>query len=174
MKKSERKSKISVYILSFYLYKSTAAAAAGSGVEVTGKYGFPEKYHKLVTTTGALAADVGKKFKISVGSGAPVEITVPTPAAANPSAAEIANAIRAAGIAGLSVNETGGNITLISTKEEIKIEDVDLVTAVGTVFPNQNSTEETATFSDLLNTPIDDNKLENNASILYEVLYGTN
>ena len=148
----------------------TAAAAAGSGVEVTGKYGFPEKYHKLVTTTGALAADVGKKFKISVGSGAPVEITVPTPAAANPSAAEIANAIRAAGIAGLSVNETGGNITLISTKGEIKIEDVDLVTAVGTVFPNQNSTEETATFSDLLNTPIDDNKLENNASILYEVL----
>ena len=138
----------------------TAAAAAGSGVEVTGKYGFPEKYHKLVTTTGALAADVGKKFKISVGSGAPVEITVPTPAAANPSAAEIANAIRAAGIAGLSVNETGGNITLISTKGEIKIEDVDLVTAVGTVFPNQNSTEETATFSDLLNTPIDENKLE--------------
>ena len=148
----------------------TAAAAANSGVEVTGKYGFPEKYHKLVTTTGALAADVGKKFKISVGSGAPVEITVPTPAAANPSAAEIANVIRAAGIAGLSVNETGGNITLISTKGEIKIEDVDLVTAVGTVFPNQNSTEETATFSDLLNTPIDDNKLENNASILYEVL----
>ena len=148
----------------------TAAAAANSGVEVTGKYGFPEKYHKLVTTTGALAADVGKKFKISVGSGAPVEITVPTPAAANPSAAEIANVIRAAGIAGLSVNETGGNLTLISTKGEIKIEDVDLVTAVGTVFPNQNSTEETATFSDLLNTPIDDNKLENNASILYEVL----
>lgn len=148
----------------------TAAAAANSGVEVTGKYGFPEKYHKLVTTTGALAADVGKKFKITVGGGAPVEITVPTPAAANPSAAEIANAIRAAGIAGLSVNETGGNLTLISTKGEIKIEDVDLVTAVGTVFPNQNSTEETATFSDLLNVPIPGAALTGNASILYEVV----
>ena len=148
----------------------TAAAAAASGVEVTGKYGFPEKYHKLVTTTGALAADVGKKFKISVAGGAAVEVTVPTPAATNPSAAEIATAIRAAGIADLSVNEAGGNITLISTKGEIKIENVDLATAVATVFPNQTSTEVTATFSDLLGAAVTDGALTGNASILYEVV----
>ena len=151
-----------------YTVKTTAAADAGA--QVTGKYGFPEKYHKLVTTTGALAADVGKKFKISVAGGAAVEVTVPTPAATNPSAAEIATAIRAAGIADLSVNEAGGNITLISTKGEIKIENVDLATAVATVFPNQTSTEVTATFSDLLGAAVTDGALTGNASILYEVV----
>lgn len=148
----------------------TLAAEANSGVALTGTYGFPEKYHKLEVTTGALAADIGKKFSISVAGGAAVEVTVPAAAAVNPSAAEIANAIRAANIADLAVQEAGGKITLISTKGAIAIADVDLATAVGTVFPVQNSTETPLTFSDLLTSVVTDAQLANNASILYEVV----
>ena len=73
----------------------------------------------------------------------------------------------------LVVQDSGANkFTLISTKGEIKITDGTTAGGGTPVFgaATKDSTEVPVDFLDLLNSPIDDNKLENNASILYEVL----
>ena len=148
----------------------TAAAAANSGVEVTGKYGFPEKYHKLESVAMAAAAgNAGKQFKISVAGSAAQEITL----TATDTGTTVAQKIRDLNIADLVVQDSGANkFTLISTKGEIKITDGTTAGGGTPVFgaATKDSTEVPVDFLDLLNSPIDDNKLENNASILYEVL----
>ena len=145
----------------------TAAAAAPSGVELTGKYGFPEKYHKLEVTTGVVTGtENGKKFSISVAGGPAHEVTLATADTAN----LIAGKIRALGISDLAVQETGGKITLISTKGTVTIADVDIGGNFGTVFPTTASTETPVTFADLLTSDVQNAQLENNASILYEVV----
>ena len=148
----------------------TAAAAANSGVEVTGKYGFPEKYHKLESVAMAAAAgNAGKQFKISVAGSAEQEITLE----GTDTGTTVAQKIRALNIEGLVVQDSGANkFTLISTKGEIKITNGTTAGGSTLVFgaATKDSTEVPVDFSDLLNTPIDDNKLENNASILYEVV----
>ena len=144
----------------------TVGKAGAAGVEVTGQYGIGGKYEKLEVTTALAAADHGKKFKISVGGGAATEITVPAAAHA---ASDIATAIKAANIEGLTVTEAAGKITMLSTKGKIKIENVDLATAFGTAFPTTESTEQTATMDDLFTLTKDD-AIESNASILYEVM----
>ena len=148
----------------------TAAAPANSGVEVTGKYGFPEKYHKLESVAMAAAAgNAGKQFKISVAGSAAQEITL----TATDTGTTVAQKIRDLNIADLVVQDSGANkFTLISTKGEIKITDGTTAGGGTPVFgaATKDSTEVPVDFLDLLNSPIDDNKLENNASILYEVL----
>ncbi len=154
-----------------YTVKTAANPAGAAGVEVTGQYGIGGKYEKLEVTTGAVVGDANKKFKISVGGGAATEITIPpnTNPANPPTAADIAKAIKAANIEGLTVTEDAGKITMLSTKGKIKIEDSNVGANFATVFPTTESTEETATM-DALFTLTKDDAIESNASILYEVM----
>ena len=71
----------------------TAAAAADSGVVVTGRYGFSGKFHKLEVTP-VPAGTKGKKINVSV-NGVSKEVTL-TAAGTDPTLDEIVTAINAA------------------------------------------------------------------------------
>ena len=149
----------------------TLATVADSGVALTGKYGFPEKYHKLEHTyVGPLAGgDDGKQFTVSVAGGAAQTVTLAT----GDTGETIAAKIRALGIADLAVQTDGANkITLISTKGQVDIAEGATAGGAQAVFgaAATNSTETPVTFADLLTSDVQNAQLENNASILYEVV----
>lgn len=99
----------------------TAAAAAGSGVEVTGQYGFSGKFHKLEVTP-APAGTKDKKINVSV-NGVSKEVTL-TAAGTDPTLDEIVTAINAAH-AGLAAKD-GTKLVLSSAVGAIKITDGDI------------------------------------------------
>ena len=143
----------------------TAAAAAGSGVEVTGQYGFSGKFHKLEVTP-APAGTKDKKINVSV-NGVSKEVTL-TAAGTDPTLDEIVTAINAAH-AGLAAKD-GTKLVLSSAVGAIKITDGDIGGTFATAFPTTDSTEVSATLPDLLTPDVTDANLKNNASILYEVV----
>ena len=143
----------------------TAAAAADSGVAVTGQYGFSGKFHKLEVTP-VPAGTKGKKINVSV-NGVSKEVTL-TAAGTDPTLDEIVTAINTAH-AGLA-SKDGTKLVLSSAVGAIKITDGDIGASFATAFPTTDSTEVPATLPDLLTPDVTDANLKNNASILYEVV----
>ena len=99
----------------------TTTAAVTSTVALTGRYGFPETYHKLASALAGpvTAGNDGKQFKISV-AGVVGEVTLDT----GDTESHIAAKIRALNIKDLVVQMGATGLTLISTKGPITLNSI--------------------------------------------------
>lgn len=153
----------------------TLAAEANSGVALTGTYGFPKE---LVphTLTGA-AAPGG--FDFSGGNNKSMTVTVEgvgsKTVALSTNVTDIDGLVGALGTQlkslGVTVEKAGTNVKLSTKHGAIAIQG-DLDEIMGAGAPTASTAEPAAPldFKDLLGTAVADAQLENNASILYEVV----
>ena len=158
-----------------YMVKTAADPLNGSvAANATGAYGFNKYWETTLTPadqTGFTPNSTGK-IKISLANGGSTEVDVPIRLNGSAAKDDIIAAIKAAKLDGLDITETGGVITFTSVKGAVTVTQTGLDdTAVPALSALGDAAQaKDIDFNNLMDVAVGSAFLQNNASILFEVV----